>query len=499
MLAWYLGAVQTGLFPVYAESEKEKRPELSGQTPIPMLRLGYGDLLSQSHELVDYLRQSLSRLHPDHFRIARAAFWIGLFTISAKLIAASKEIAVAWRYGRGAEVDAYNLALTLSTWLPVTLVSVLTVVLVPALARLRDKDEAQRTQLLAELKGLGWLGAMAAMLFVVLFYNWGLSWFASGLDSATLEMTRDMLLTFIPLAALTVFVGLNTVRLQASNDHRYALADGLPPLAIILLLWALQTAASLPLLAGTLLGTSLQVLWLAQLVSHHEGVSVSTKWRLKSVEWPMLWRSAMIMGAGQIAMSFTTPIDQYFAANLGTGAIATLGYANRLISLGLALGATVVVRATLLVFSEAVAKGELQHARVLAFKWAGLMVLAGFAAATLCHVFAPWLVELLFQRGAFAERDTLVVADVLRHGIWQWPFYLGGLVLVQYLVASNRFMLAAISGVIALLAKMLFTAMLVRFAGINGIVLGTTMMYVATLLWFIWCSGWKWERHVDGR
>ena len=63
------------------------------------------------------------------------------------------------------------------------------------------------------------------------------------------------------------------------------------------------------------------------------------------------------MLAGQALISFIGIIDQFFAAPLGTGAIATLSYANRILASMLGLGATAVARATLPVFSQAQAQG----------------------------------------------------------------------------------------------------------------------------------------------
>ena len=428
----------------------------------------------------------LSRLHPDHFRIARAAFWVGLFTISAKLIAAGKEIAVAWRYGRGAEVDAYNLALTLSTWLPMTLVSVMTVVLVPVLAG-RSAGQSQHRQFLSELNGIALWCALGIMAIVTVFGVWAVSWYGHGLPAATLEMTRNMLYSFIPLSALMLFVGVHMVRMQACHDHSYALAEGLPALAIILLLWAWQTIDSLPLVAGTLLGTALQAIWLARRAHGHDG-SVGMSIKLQSTEWSMLWRSGLVMGIGQFAISLTTPIDQYFAAGLGTGAIATLGYANRLISIGMALGASIISRATLPIFSEAVAKGQLAHISHLSIRWTCFVIIAGAALAGSCYLATPWLVKVVLQRGAFDTQDTMVVANVIRHGIWQWPLYFGSLVLIQYAVAAKRYRLVAISGGIAVLIKILANTAMTPIFGVGGIVLGSVAMYMATLCWFIWCS-----------
>ncbi len=435
---------------------------------------------------IERYRQRLSRRHPDHFRIAQAAFWVGLFTIAAKLIAAGKEIAVAWRYGRGPEVDAYNLALTLSTWLPVTLISVLTVVLVPALASLGNEDKSGRTRFLAELNGLSLWAAFAAALFAGVFSVWGFSWYASGLEPATLEMTRHMLKAFMPLAALSVLVGLYMTRLQAMHDHRYALAEGLPPLAIILMLWVWWTHDSLPLLAGTLLGTALQALWLARLVSQHDGQTAGVAWRMQSASWPVLWRSALIMGIGQIAMSMTTPIDQYFAADLGTGAIATLGYANRLIGLGMSLVAMTVSRATLPVFAEAVAAGQRALIHRVALKWAGMLLLTGVMSATAFWLLAPWAVELLFQRGAFTGGDTLAVTEALRYGVWQWPFYMAGLVFVSLLAAQRRYAILSVIALANVACKTAGNLLLVPDMGLNGILLATVLMYTLSTLLAYW-------------
>ncbi len=90
------------------------------------------------------IRQRLAALHPDHKRIVRGAVWVSLFVLLGKLAGAVKEMAVAYRYGVSGVVDAYQLAFTVVTWIPGTLVSVIGVVLIPILVRLRQRDAADR-------------------------------------------------------------------------------------------------------------------------------------------------------------------------------------------------------------------------------------------------------------------------------------------------------------------------------------------------------------------
>lgn len=447
------------------------------------------DVAHRTPRAVMMLRRISTRwqsIHPDHFRIARTALWVLLFSVVAKLASATKEIAIAWRYGRGPEVDAYNLALTLSTWLPTTLFSVMTVVLVPTLVRLHTEDRHQRRRFLSELNSLALAAGLILMAVVWVAAPWLVQWFAAGLPVSTRELAREMLLGFVPVTLLTLLAAMYAIRLQASHNHRYVLAEGLQPLAVVLLVLAWQTAETAPLIAGTLVGAGIQTLWLARLVHSEEGAAVGITRQVRSEQWSALWRSALVIGAGSFAMSFTHLIDQYFAANLGPGTIATLGYANRIIGIGMVLGATVISRATLPIFSEGIAQGEHVRIHAQASRWAGLTLILGLKAAFILWLLAPWLVALLFERGAFTAQDTELVAEALRWGVWQVPFYLGGLVLVQFLAGKGLYRVIAASAFIGISVKIVMNFLLSERLGLVGIMLATVTMYALTAIYLLY-------------
>jgi peptidoglycan biosynthesis protein MviN/MurJ (putative lipid II flippase) len=433
----------------------------------------------------DEAAAALRRLHPDHFRIARAALGVLLFTIAAKLAVAGREVVLAWRFGRGPEVDAYNLAMTFSTWLPLALVSVMTIVLVPVLVRLGIENSGNRTHFLRELSGAGLLFGVAMSIATWISAPWLVQWVGPGLPDATRDLFRVMLRSLAPVALLTVLVGVYATRLQAENDHRYALAEGLPPFVVVLLLLAWQSEGAAPLIVGTLAGFAWQVGWLARR-SGNGGGTLQFAFSMRASQWSGLWRGALVMGAGQLAMSFTQPIDQWFAANVGSGAIATLGYANRLVSLGMALGATVISRATLPIFSEGVARGDSGRIRGYALGWAGSMLLLGIVAAALVCLAAPWLVSLLFERGAFSSMDTLAVAEALRWGIWQLPPFLAGLVLVSQLASAGRYHLIGTFAAVSTLGKVIATYLLTPQMGVKGILLASALMYSLSAALFLY-------------
>src|SRR5690606_540294 len=90
---------------------------------------------------------------------------------------------------------------------------------------------------------------------------------------------------------------------------------------------------------------------------------------------------------------------------------------------------------------------------------------------------APWGVEFLFQRGAFTAEDTVAVAQVLRWGLLQMPFYFGVLILVQLLASQNRYRIMAAIAVANFLIKAVMNQVLARRMGPEGIMLATSIMY----------------------
>jgi putative peptidoglycan lipid II flippase len=199
----------------------------------------------------------------------------------------------------------------------------------------------------------------------------------------------------------------------------------------------------------------------------------------------LFWQGFGIMLLGQILMSFTVIVDQFFAAHLGTGAIAMLNYANRILALILGMGAMAVSRATMPVFSQSHAQGGVQLSRIAAH-WARLLFVLGIVAAIVGWFLAPWGVKLLFERGAFTAQDTAVVAGVLRYGLTQLPFYFAGLVFVSYLSSRGLYVWLLWSGVIGLCSKLLGNAFFIPAYGIGGIAFATAFMYATNFFFFWW-------------
>jgi putative peptidoglycan lipid II flippase len=425
-------------------------------------------------------------VHADHQRIALSAAWVGAFVLVAKMAAAARDVAIAWRYGVSDLVDAYQLASTLVFWLPITLLSTLTVVVVPMLVRLRQHDAAHRELFLRELQGtailLGLVLAVSSLLFGQVF----LPYLTDKLSPSSRALAWQMTVALAPLAMVSLVIGVSAARLMAHERQINTLLEAIPAAAILLcvLLWP-SGAALAPLLWGTGIGIIAHGVWSWRLAAQVDGASATPRFSHCSSQWPEFYRAVGIMAVGQVVMSLITPLDQYSAAQHGDAAIATLGYANRLIGLFLGAGAMAFARAALPVMSDLEATGQSERAEDMSLKWALLMLAGGLAIAMLAWVLAPVAIGVLFEHGAFTRQDTGLVSGVFRWGVIQVPFYFVGLVLVQLLASRGHYGAISLFAASNFIVKLVLNISLSPRFGIAGIALATSLTYV-------WSAGCLW-------
>ncbi|TMJ18154.1 MAG: hypothetical protein E6G94_00560 [Alphaproteobacteria bacterium] len=442
------------------------------------------------------IRALLARLrltHDNHKRIATGAVSIGLVVLATKLCSAAREMAIAWRYGISAEVDAYQLALTVTTWLPMWLSAVAGFVLVPRLIALRRSGGDKR--FVDELNGgvllLG--GGLMALTWIAAPFVTDLV--TSALPPATRHLAKSLATNMAPIALLIVVGGYFAARLQAREHYWFGVAEAAPALIIALfVILGSVDAAVAPLLYGTVLGWLVYALWLARMTAVADPPLGRLGLRHNSEQWQLLYGPIFAMGLGQLLLTATIPVDQVFAATLGEGAVSTLGYVNRIITLITSFGFVVFARALLPVLSAAIAEGKHDLGRRQTLKWAWLM--AGFAAAgtALGWLLAPIGVQILFERGAFNAQDTALVSEVLRYALLQVPPFFAMIVLLQYYAAANRYTVILVINLIALLAKVAVNALLVGPMGVAGIAISTVVMYALMALVLAIGSGERWSR-----
>lgn len=424
--------------------------------------------------------------------ILKGMVLVTTFVLLAKVVAAAKEMILAAHYGVSETIDAYIFIFTLLS-LPVSVwFSVLSGVLIPLAGRIRREVPEELPSFRSELLGASIVAGVAvavlsgALLQLVVHVQF------TGLAPSVAALTLNMTPILASTTALGVLIGLLSTWTMSAGRHANTLLEGMPALCIAVAVLAFGGGVA-PLVWGTVVGFLLQLTGLA-IPLRLRGEIELPRFRFTSPHWRLLWQGFSVVLLGQVMMSFTTVIDQFFAAHLGIGAISTLGYANRVLALVLGLIATAVGRSTLPVLS---ACPDPSAVRCVAIGWARFLLLAGLAATLAGWWAAPWIVRVVFERGAFSAQDAEAVTQVLRYGMVQLPFYCGAAPLVQATLRLGRYHLIVAAGFLGVLTKLSSNALLVPLLGVNGIALSTSIMYGinATLFLVAFSVGWgKWRK-----
>lgn len=409
-------------------------------------------------------------------RMVRSIVLVATYLVIAKALGAGREILLAAKFGTGEVMDAYLFVWNLANWPISVWLSTLTVVAVPLLVQSKVGPPGSSERFLRELALLSFaIGAGLAAVLVLTVYATPTMAPALFPPGTTRELTSIALPMSLLLPAGLV-IGVFAARCISLERHTSTLAEGVPALVVILFVVGFQDTGSASLIWGTVIGFIAHAVALAYIIPRTNLKIARTAGQSRSQLWAPFRSGFWAIVVGQLILSGTSVIDQFVAAHLGPGAISELGYANRVLALVIGLGTTAVARATLPVLSALQSSSEIGR---VAQWFAGLLFVIGAVAIVPLWLISPWIVGLLFERGAFGPRETEAVSDILKAGFLQIPFYFTSLIAVQALAARgqhNRILQIALLNVAVKVAGNL---LFVQAYGPAGIMLGTAMMYAS--------------------
>jgi putative peptidoglycan lipid II flippase len=417
-------------------------------------------------------------------RIFRAAATVGVFSIGVKLIAMFKEVAVANYFGRSGPVDAFLAAYLLPGFVVVLVGGSLNAAFIPTFIQVRkDGGEGAGQRLFSScmvwsqglLLGLTLLLAAVGPSLVRAI--------ASGFSPQKLQLCTHLFYAMLPMILLSGVAANSSAILNASKCFWLpAVCPVLTPLlTFILLLTRAKTWGVWSLVGGVLLGSLAECVVLG-FALHYKRIHLWPRWHGYTREVRQVGVQYIPLLIGSVLVSGVTVVDQSMAAWLQPGSVAALAYGNRMVSVVVGLTATSLSAAVIPYFSEMIAEGNWEACRHTLQTYTRILLLAMTPIGILLVVFSPVLVRWLFQRGAFTAQDTLVVSRVQAMYALQIPFYAAGLLYVRMLTAMRRNDLVMISAGISLSLDIVLNLICMRFFGVAGIALSTSLFYVASLL-----------------
>ncbi len=428
--------------------------------------------------------------------IFRAAVSVGAAGTIVKFAATFKEIAVASVYGRSDAMDAFLAAVLVPNLLVNLISESMNQALVPTLVRVREQEGRERAQQLLSSSML-WmcllLGAACAVMALLAHGFFPL--IASHFPPAKLQLAVRLFYALLPIVVISG-IATNCTAVLNTLD-RFALPALAPTvISVSVLVGALLLGGRFGIWAmvySTLAGSLLHAVIVAWMM-HARGYRFRLRWhgmneatREVAGQYGPVLLSSVVASGGLL-------VDQSMAAMLIAGSVSALVYANRFVSVVLMLLAGAVSTAIVPYFSRMIAHHDWAGCRHTLRTWVRLTALVSVPIAVLLIAGARPLVRVALQHGQFGPHDTAVVASVLAMYAIQIPFFVTSRVYYRFLVAMRRTDLVLYCGILNLALDIVLNLVLMRWFGVAGIALATSLWTVSTLFYL-----WYWSRKLLAR
>jgi putative peptidoglycan lipid II flippase len=423
-------------------------------------------------------------------RIFAAMVTVGGLTVLVKGAAAVKELVVAYQFGTSDALDAFLIAFLLPGFAISLVAGSLNAALIPTYIQVREHQGHEAAQGLFSSVMVWSTGLLLALTIVLAASaSYILPVLASGFSDEKLALTTSLFYALLPCL---VFSGLGLTWSGILNaQDRFALASAVPiatPVVTAVILLVLSKhlgiyALVLGTVAGLVLEAGLLGWWLGR-----QGISILPRWDGVTPAVRQVWNQYLPMIAGAFLMGSATLVGQAMAAMLDPGSVSALSYGSKITTLILSVAAVAVSTAVLPHFSRMVAIADWPGVRHTLLTYARLIVLITLPLTVILIYFSEPLVRLLFQRGAFTEADTQLVAWVQDLYLLQVPVFVLGMLVVRLISAlqANRILMWGAG--INLICNIVFAYFLMKWLGVAGIALSTSLMYLASTSFLLYMA-----------
>ncbi|UWX56104.1 polysaccharide biosynthesis C-terminal domain-containing protein [Maribacter litopenaei] len=291
-------------------------------------------------------------------------------------------------------------------------------------------------------------------------------------------MVKEQLYILLPAIFLWGMSSVTGALLNVNDEYRLSSFSGIfTPICIVLGIYFFNDYKSNTLLAwGTTIGAFFSVLYLITIASKKKLIILG-KVDLKNKNIKIAFKQIPAKISSGFLTAMNSVVDQFFAAQLLVGSIAALNYGLKIPAFTSSLLLVAFSTVLLPYFSKTVINN-----RKLAFenlfknlKWLFL----GLTIITILGILlSDFVVALLFQRNEFTAEDTHIVSTIQKIFLAYIPFKISGMIMVNFATSINKNSIMAYIALIALILNIILDYILMKFYGVFGIAICTTIVTV---------------------
>jgi putative peptidoglycan lipid II flippase len=202
----------------------------------------------------------------------------------------------------------------------------------------------------------------------------------------------------------------------------------------------------------------------------------------KNLWTPRTSKVVMLIGPGLIGFAATQVnllVTTILATSTVVGATSWLNYAFRLFQLPVGILSVSIGNASLVHFSEAWKKKDVESAKAQLQSSYYLSFLTVMPALVLLYCLSEEMVNVIFERGKFDRESTIMTAEAVRMYALGLPFYGLYKILVPTFYALDRQKIPVLASVGSIAFNIAFCLLLTPKYGFKILALGTTLSMLA--------------------
>lgn len=423
---------------------------------------------------------------------------VALATLISKVFGLIREQLVAAAFGVGPVVNAYAYAYVIPGFLLILLGGINGPFHSALVSVLAKKERHLSGPLVEVISTLVSCCLLLVTILLVIFAPLLIDLLAPGLEASVRVMAIQQLRIMSPLALLAGLIGIGFGTLNASDQYWLPSISPLFSSAVIvvgvsLLIWQLDTSVNTPeyiqigslvLAGGTLLGAILQ--WLVQLFAQWRSgmgkLRLRFDWRTPGVQEVLRVMAPATLSSGMLYINVYT--DLFFASYLD-GAAAAMRYANFIVLTPLGIISNMILVPFLPILSRLSPESDRPEFTLRLRQGIMLTALTMLPLTAIFLSLALPIVQVIYQRYAFQQDASLLVAPVLMaYGVGMF-FYLGRDVLVRVFYALGDGQTPFRISLINIGLNALLDYWLIKLFGVPGLVLATVGVNLISMIIFL--------------
>lgn len=407
-------------------------------------------------------------------------------TTAVKLVAAVKEIAIAYRFGVGDDLDAYLIAYLYVTFIILIISVSFASAIIPTYVDVKNRLGHDSTSaLFRSITSWCFLFTLAA--FCILFISKPviLPLLGMGFDGLKLAKTNAMVNILLPILILW---GMSTVWGAVLNAHKKFVIVGLTPaiisISLILsIVWGAEKYGIHGMAAGTLVGHFIELMVIMYYL-RKEGLPIGLGFNRPSESVRKIVQQCLPLSISTLMTTGMGIVDQAMAGMLKSGSVSALNYGYRLVGILISLSASLWVVA-LPHFSNLACEGNFSILKGSLYRYCRFALLVTVPSAVLLILISTPIVNIFFERGAFVANDTIIVSRIQRFYLLQLPFFVTSVIIMRFLSSINMNNILMWGGALGFFLNMILNFIFIQFLGVAGIALSTSVVSFITFIFLL--------------